>query len=62
MIFDEITACRAALNKGTIMTRTRFREIYKALIERKPTLSVGSRTLAAKRMASYLKAAGFPTR
>src|SRR5260221_7975566 len=38
----------------------RFRELYKELIETNTTLSAGSCTLAAERMAARLKAAGFP--
>ena len=38
----------------------RFREIYKELVETNTTLSAGSCTLAAARMAARLKAAGFP--
>src|ERR1700720_3115124 len=37
-----------------------FREIYQELIETNTTLSSGSCTLAAERMAARLKAAGFP--
>ena len=37
----------------------RFRNIYKELVETK-TLSVGDCTLAAKRLASRLRAAGYP--
>jgi len=38
----------------------RFRELYKELVETNTTLSAGSCTLAAERMAARLKAAGFP--
>jgi acetylornithine deacetylase/succinyl-diaminopimelate desuccinylase-like protein len=38
---------------------TKFRELYKELIETNTALSNGSCTLAAERMASRLKAAGF---
>jgi acetylornithine deacetylase/succinyl-diaminopimelate desuccinylase-like protein len=38
----------------------RFRGIYKELVETNTTLSVGDCTLAAKRMAARLKAAGYP--
>jgi acetylornithine deacetylase/succinyl-diaminopimelate desuccinylase-like protein len=37
----------------------RFREIYKELVETNTTLSAGDCTLAAKRMAARLKAAGY---
>jgi acetylornithine deacetylase/succinyl-diaminopimelate desuccinylase-like protein len=38
----------------------RFREIYKELVETNTSLSAGSCTLAAERMAARLKSAGFP--
>ena len=38
----------------------RFRELYKELVETNTTLSAGSCTLAAARMAARLKAAGIP--
>jgi acetylornithine deacetylase/succinyl-diaminopimelate desuccinylase-like protein len=38
----------------------RFREIYKELVETNTSLSAGSCTLAAERMAARLKAAGMP--
>ena len=37
-----------------------FRALYKELVETNTTLSAGSCTLAASRMAAHLKAAGFP--
>ncbi len=37
-----------------------FRELYKELVETNTTLSAGSCTLAAERMAARLKAAGYP--
>ena len=39
-----------------------FREIYKELVETNTTLSSGSCTLAAERMAARLKAAGIGLR
>src|ERR1700674_1829303 len=36
-----------------------FRALYKELVETNTTLSAGSCTLAAERMAAHLKAAGF---
>jgi acetylornithine deacetylase/succinyl-diaminopimelate desuccinylase-like protein len=39
-----------------------FRAIYKELVETNTTLSVGSCTLAAERVAARLRAAGFPER
>lgn len=38
----------------------RFKGLYKELVETNTTLSVGSCTLAAERMAARLKAAGYP--
>jgi len=38
----------------------KFRALYKELVETNTTLSVGSCTLAAERMAAHLKASGFP--
>ncbi len=40
--------------------QSRFREIYKELVETNTTLSSGSCTLAAQRMGARLRAAGFP--
>src|SRR5213595_2258 len=40
--------------------QVKFREIYRELVETNTTLSSGSCTLAAERMAARLKAAGFP--
>jgi acetylornithine deacetylase/succinyl-diaminopimelate desuccinylase-like protein len=40
--------------------QTAFRALYKELVETNTTLSAGSCTLAAQRMAAHLKAAGFP--
>ena len=37
----------------------RFRALYKELVETNTTLSAGSCTLAAERMAARLKAVGF---
>jgi acetylornithine deacetylase/succinyl-diaminopimelate desuccinylase-like protein len=37
-----------------------YRALYKELVETNTTLSAGSCTLAAERMAAHLKAAGFP--
>jgi len=36
-----------------------FRELYKEMVETNTTLSVGSCTLAAEKMAARLKAAGY---
>ena len=37
-----------------------FRELYKELVETNTSLSAGSCTLAAERLATRLRAAGFP--
>lgn len=42
--------------------QAQFRDIYKELVETNTTLSSGSCTLAAQRMAARLKTAGFPDR
>jgi acetylornithine deacetylase/succinyl-diaminopimelate desuccinylase-like protein len=44
---------------GAAKTEAQFREIYKELVETNTTLSSGSCTLAAERMANRLKQAGF---
>jgi acetylornithine deacetylase/succinyl-diaminopimelate desuccinylase-like protein len=44
---------------GSTATEPAFRELYKELVETNTTLSSGSCTLAAERMAARLKAAGF---
>ncbi len=49
---------RARADAGT--GEARFRDIYKELVETNTTLSAGSCTLAAERMAARLKAAGMP--
>ena len=50
----------AAPSVDTPAGEQRFRELYKELVETNTTLSAGSCTLAAERMAARLKAAGFP--
>jgi acetylornithine deacetylase/succinyl-diaminopimelate desuccinylase-like protein len=50
----------AAPPRDTAAGEQRFRELYKELVETNTTLSSGSCTLAAERMAARLKAAGFP--
>jgi len=40
--------------------QVKYRALYKELVETNTSLSVGSCTLAAERMAAHLKAAGFP--
>src|ERR1700722_20095794 len=53
------TAARAA-DAPLRPDQTAFRALYKELVETNTTLSVGSCTLAAQRMAAHLKAAGYP--
>ena len=50
----------AAPPQDTAAGEQRFRALYKELVETNTTLSAGSCTLAAERMAARLKAAGFP--
>ena len=49
----------AAPPQDTPASEQRFRALYKELVETNTSLSVGSCTLAAERMAARLKAAGF---
>lgn len=56
-----VSGANAALpDVGSAATEPQFRELYKELVETNTTLSSGSCTLAAERMAARLKAAGFP--
>ena len=50
----------AAPPQDTPAGEQRFRELYKELVETNTTLSAGSCTIAAERLAARLKAAGFP--
>ncbi len=51
----------AAAQDGTLRPdQARFRALYKELVETNTTLSAGSCTVAAERMAARLKAAGYP--
>jgi acetylornithine deacetylase/succinyl-diaminopimelate desuccinylase-like protein len=50
----------AAAAPSSAATEGKFRELYKELVETNTTLSTGSCTLAAQRMADRLKAAGYP--
>ena len=50
----------APLAAQTRPDQVAFRALYKELVETNTTLSAGSCTLAAERMAARLKAAGFP--
>ncbi|MGO9718157.1 MAG: M20/M25/M40 family metallo-hydrolase, partial [Steroidobacteraceae bacterium] len=53
-------AAAAGPPQDTAAGEQRFRALYKELVETNTTLSAGSCTLAAERMAARLKAAGFP--
>ncbi len=53
-------AAPAAAQEAPRPDQLAFREIFKELIETNTTLSSGSCTLAAERMAARMKAAGFP--
>src|SRR5260370_29479903 len=53
-----VLAC-APLRAQTSADELRFRALYKELVETNTSLSVGSCTLAAERMAAHLQAAGF---
>ena len=54
-----LIACAPA-HSATAAGESRFRELYKELVETNTTLSAGSCTVAAERMAARLKAAGIP--
>ncbi|HEV7384525.1 MAG TPA: peptidase M20, partial [Phenylobacterium sp.] len=63
-LIGALAAAAIALS-GTAQAQTRpdqvaFRALYKELVETNTTLSAGSCTLAAERMAAHLKAAGIP--
>jgi acetylornithine deacetylase/succinyl-diaminopimelate desuccinylase-like protein len=64
--FAAATACLAAAGFASGAQaapdtgETQFRAIYKELVETNTTVSTGSCTLAAERMAAHLKAAGYP--
>jgi acetylornithine deacetylase/succinyl-diaminopimelate desuccinylase-like protein len=54
-----LTVQAAPPDVGSAASEPQFRELYKELVETNTTLSSGSCTLAAERMAARLKAAGF---
>src|SRR6185369_11001153 len=54
-----LTIHAAPPDVGSAATEPEFRDLYKELVETNTTLSSGSCTLAAERMAARLKAAGF---
>ena len=53
------TGAAALPDVGSGATEGQFRDLYKELVETNTTLSAGSCTLAAERMAARLRAAGF---
>jgi acetylornithine deacetylase/succinyl-diaminopimelate desuccinylase-like protein len=53
------TGAQAAPAQDLRPDQAKFRELYKELVETNTSLSVGSCTLAAERLATRLKAAGF---
>jgi acetylornithine deacetylase/succinyl-diaminopimelate desuccinylase-like protein len=55
-----LTAAPALAQPGAAAGEAEFRATYKELVETNTTLSAGSCTLAAERMAGRLRAAGFP--
>ncbi len=58
--FANMAIAATAVPQDTAAGEQRFRELYKELVETNTSLSAGSCTLAAERMAARLKAAGFP--
>ena len=57
-VLGAAAAARSA--EGATSGYAAFREIFEELVETNTTLSAGSCTLAAERMATRLKAAGLP--
>jgi acetylornithine deacetylase/succinyl-diaminopimelate desuccinylase-like protein len=55
-----MTLCSAAQAEGIRPDQATFREIYKELVETNTSLSAGSCTEAAQKMAARLRAAGYP--
>jgi acetylornithine deacetylase/succinyl-diaminopimelate desuccinylase-like protein len=55
-----LTVFSTTFAAGADPTEARFRELYKELVETNTTFSAGSCTLAADRMLTRLKAAGYP--
>ncbi len=55
-----LCAAAAPPPRDTAAGEQRFRDLYKELVDTNTSLSAGSCTLAAERMAARLKAAGFP--
>jgi acetylornithine deacetylase/succinyl-diaminopimelate desuccinylase-like protein len=61
-VLGAVTALMACVQSAYAAdpTEQQFRALYKELVETNTTLSAGSCTLAAERIATRLKAAGFP--
>ncbi len=55
-----LTVMGSAVRAETDNGEARFRALYKELVETNTTLSAGSCTLAAERMAAHLRSAGLP--
>jgi acetylornithine deacetylase/succinyl-diaminopimelate desuccinylase-like protein len=60
MLATALLIVGAAARADTDNGETRFRALYKELVETNTTLSAGSCTLAAERMAAHLRSAGLP--
>src|SRR3954471_5393136 len=62
MVLAALAACLAlpAAAQDGDKGQARFRALYKELVETNTTLSSGDCTLAARKMAAHLKAAGYP--
>lgn len=59
LLIQMVATAQEAPMKPLRPDQVAFREIYKELVETNTTLSVGSCTLAAERLAAHLKTAGF---
>src|SRR5256885_9000465 len=58
-LFPYPTLFRSPARAQPSSAEQRFRQLYKELVETNTSLSAGSCTLAAERMAARLKAAGY---
>ena len=59
LLIQMVATAQEAPMKPLRPDQVAFRELYKELVETNTTLSVGSCTLAAERLAAHLKTAGF---
>lgn len=59
-VFTLVTCCAQALAADLPPDQAAFRELYRELVETNTTLSSGSCTEAAEKMATHLKMAGMP--